>query len=182
MYTVLVGEGGGRGRYTHKTAASFDHFLEVRVLYVSSLLQRRGISKFETKVLKSILSPKKDKVTKETRKLHEEERNSLYCLPSCGGWLVGCLMALFQFETLSKLSRPTFSFCAHTYSRKQHFEICNLLTVIMFTNFQVNFKRLNLTKHLYIHVYMKPQTQSGPRNKMAEFVDLLVKLHLRVVI
>lgn len=47
--------------------------------------------------------PKKDGLIRETRKLHEEERNSLYYLHNCREWLVCCLMALFQFESSRKL-------------------------------------------------------------------------------
>lgn len=44
----------------------------------------------------------KAKVARKKRKLHEEERDSLYCLSSCNGLLAGCLMELLKFE--SKLS------------------------------------------------------------------------------
>jgi hypothetical protein len=37
---------------------------------------------FENRVLKRILRPKKDEVTGEWRKLHNEELRALYCSPS----------------------------------------------------------------------------------------------------
>jgi hypothetical protein len=36
---------------------------------------------FETRVLTRIFGPKRDKVTREWRKLHNEEINDLYCSP-----------------------------------------------------------------------------------------------------
>jgi len=37
---------------------------------------------FENRVLRRIFGPKRDKVTGEWRKLHNEELNDLYCSPS----------------------------------------------------------------------------------------------------
>jgi hypothetical protein len=37
---------------------------------------------FENSVLGGILGPKRDEVTGEWRKLHNEERNDLYCSPN----------------------------------------------------------------------------------------------------
>jgi hypothetical protein len=37
---------------------------------------------FENRVLKRIFGPKRDKVRKECRKLHNEELNDLYCSPN----------------------------------------------------------------------------------------------------
>jgi hypothetical protein len=37
---------------------------------------------FETKVLRKIFGPKRDGVTEEWRKLHNEELNDLYCSPN----------------------------------------------------------------------------------------------------
>ena len=37
---------------------------------------------FESRVLRRIFAPKRDKVTGERRKLHNEEINDLYCSPN----------------------------------------------------------------------------------------------------
>ena len=37
---------------------------------------------FENRVLKKILGPRRDEVTREWRKLHNEELNDLYCSPN----------------------------------------------------------------------------------------------------
>ena len=37
---------------------------------------------FENRVLRRIFGPKRDEVTGEWRKLHNEERNDLYCPPN----------------------------------------------------------------------------------------------------
>ena len=37
---------------------------------------------FETRVLRKIFGPKRGKLTKEWRKLHNEELNDLYCSPN----------------------------------------------------------------------------------------------------
>ena len=42
---------------------------------------------FENRVLRRIFGPKRDEVTGEWRKLHEEELNDLYCLPNIFGVL-----------------------------------------------------------------------------------------------
>ena len=42
---------------------------------------------FEIRVLRRVFGPKRDEVTGEWRKLHNEELNDLYSLPNCaGGW------------------------------------------------------------------------------------------------
>jgi len=38
---------------------------------------------FENRVLRGIFGPKRDEVTGEWRKLHNEELNDLYCLMIC---------------------------------------------------------------------------------------------------
>ena len=37
---------------------------------------------FDNRALKRIFGPKRDEVTRECRKLHNEELNNLYCSPS----------------------------------------------------------------------------------------------------
>jgi len=54
------------------------------VLYVCETLsftlrEERRLSVFENRVLRGILGPKRDEVTEEARKLHDEELNDLYC-------------------------------------------------------------------------------------------------------
>ena len=41
-----------------------------------------GLRVFENRVLRGIFGPKGDEVTRERRKLHNEERNDLYCSPN----------------------------------------------------------------------------------------------------
>jgi hypothetical protein len=43
------------------------------------LREERRLKVFENRVLRGILGPKKDEVTGEWRKLHNEELNDLYC-------------------------------------------------------------------------------------------------------
>jgi hypothetical protein len=44
--------------------------------------QPRRLNVFENGVLRRIFGPKRDKVTGEWKKLHNEERNVLYCSPN----------------------------------------------------------------------------------------------------
>jgi hypothetical protein len=43
---------------------------------------RSGYREFENRVLKRVFGPKRDEVTGEWRKLHNEELNNLYSSPS----------------------------------------------------------------------------------------------------
>jgi hypothetical protein len=45
------------------------------------LREERGLMVFENGVLRRIFGPKRDEVTMEWRKLHNEELNDLYSLP-----------------------------------------------------------------------------------------------------
>ena len=45
------------------------------------LREERRLRVFESRVLRRIFGPKRDKVTGEWRKLHNEELNDLYSLP-----------------------------------------------------------------------------------------------------
>ena len=47
-----------------------------------TLREERGLRVFENRVLRSIFGPKRDQVTREWRKLHNEERNDLYSSPN----------------------------------------------------------------------------------------------------
>jgi hypothetical protein len=47
-----------------------------------SLKEERGLSVFESRVLRNIFGPKRDEVTGEWRRLHDEELNDLYFPPN----------------------------------------------------------------------------------------------------
>jgi hypothetical protein len=47
-----------------------------------TLWEKRRLRVFENRVLRGIFRPKVDKVTREWRKLHNEELNGLYCSPN----------------------------------------------------------------------------------------------------
>ena len=46
------------------------------------LREERGLKVLENTVLRRIFGPKRDEVTSESRKLHNEELNDLYCSPN----------------------------------------------------------------------------------------------------
>ena len=47
-----------------------------------TLREERRLMLFENRVLRRIFGPKRDEVTGERRKLHNEELNDLYCSPN----------------------------------------------------------------------------------------------------
>ena len=47
-----------------------------------TLREERRLKVFENRVLRRIFGPKRDEVTREWRKLHNEECNDLYCSPN----------------------------------------------------------------------------------------------------
>ena len=47
-----------------------------------TLREERRLRVFENRVLRKIFGPKRDEVTREWRKLHNEELNDLYCSPN----------------------------------------------------------------------------------------------------
>jgi hypothetical protein len=46
------------------------------------LREERRLRVFENRVLRRVFGPKRDEVTRESRKLHNEELNDLYSLPN----------------------------------------------------------------------------------------------------
>ena len=50
-----------------------------------TLTEQRRLWLFENRVLRRIFGPKRDEVTREWRKLHNEELNDLYCSPYFSG-------------------------------------------------------------------------------------------------
>ena len=52
-----------------------------------TLQEERRLSVFENRVLRGIFGAKRDEVTGEWRKLHNEELNDLYCSPNIIRWI-----------------------------------------------------------------------------------------------
>jgi len=50
--------------------------------WLLTLKDERRLRVFESRVLRGIFGPKRDEVTGELRKLHNEELNDLYCSPN----------------------------------------------------------------------------------------------------
>jgi hypothetical protein len=51
-----------------------------------TLREERRLKVFENRVLRRVFGPKRDEVTGEWRKLHNEELNELYSIPNMCGW------------------------------------------------------------------------------------------------
>ena len=51
-------------------------------LKLLTLREKRRLSVFENRVLRRVFGPKRDEVTGEWRKLHNEELNDTYSLPN----------------------------------------------------------------------------------------------------
>jgi hypothetical protein len=49
---------------------------------IHTLREERRLRVFENRVLRRIFEPKKEEVTEEWRKLHNEELHDLYCSPN----------------------------------------------------------------------------------------------------
>jgi hypothetical protein len=51
-------------------------------MYIWSVREELGLRVFENRVLRRIFGPRRDEVTGEWRKLHNEELHNLYSLPN----------------------------------------------------------------------------------------------------
>ena len=54
--------------------------------WLLTLWEEHRLRVFENRVLRRVFGPKRDKVTGEWRKLHNEELSDLFSLPNIGGW------------------------------------------------------------------------------------------------
>jgi hypothetical protein len=61
------------------------------------LKEERRVRVFENSLLKRIFGPKRDEVTLEWRKLHNEELNDLFCSPN--------IVRVIKFSNITKLLR-----------------------------------------------------------------------------
>jgi hypothetical protein len=73
--------------YTKLTHLVFESVSCTQVLYGCetwslTLREERRLTVFENRVLRRIFGPKRDEVTGDWKKLHNEEPNDLYCSPN----------------------------------------------------------------------------------------------------
>ena len=56
-------------------------YIYIYIYITWTLREERRLKVFENRVMRRIFGPKRDEVTGEWRKLHNEELKDLYCLP-----------------------------------------------------------------------------------------------------
>jgi hypothetical protein len=86
----MIGIGGTKPKLYRPTYLSFPWTRTVIFRFVLygcetwslSLREERRLRVFEHRVLRRVLGPKRDEVTGEWRKLHNEKLNDLYSLPN----------------------------------------------------------------------------------------------------
>jgi hypothetical protein len=72
----------GRNDAVELTAVDLRHGLNIVVCRRMTLREERRLMVFDNRVLRRIFGPKRDKVTREWRKLRNEVLHDLYCSPN----------------------------------------------------------------------------------------------------
>jgi len=78
-FKVVIADKSGKSLYTECSISPVVYGCET---WSRTSREERRLSVFENRVLRRIFSPKRDEVTGELRKLHNEELNDLYSSPN----------------------------------------------------------------------------------------------------